>query len=406
MSDRLTTETEAAPGDRRRVERRTSQLLAELTLPELRRMVLTMTLSVVVLVLFLWMVRTVIIGAILAVIVALYIRPLYERVLRVVPSRTPASLLTLFALMIPLIAISIYSWIELRHATQYLTAHQDEVVAQIDGAIHRIPFAKGETFTEQIRNGVLAATGYGTKFAMTLKAELAELTVAVAIFFFTLWYVLVDGDEIVAYVRSKVPSRYAELAAALESNVRGVLYGAIYGTVVTQTIKSIVILILNLVFQVPLAVVLAILSFIIGFFPIVGSWSVYLPVALWLVIFRNAWISAAIILLVGFFGNTMFISMYVRPKLAAEKSRVLNFYWMFVALVTGVYTFGIVGILLGPIIIGLLKAVIDTVTAQQNWRLFDADGEPVGAGTGALVIPSLLSSHSESRPAEPPKGES
>ena len=49
-------------GDRRRVERRTNQNLAELTLPEFRRMLVTTTLFVIVLVLFLYMVRTVIIA--------------------------------------------------------------------------------------------------------------------------------------------------------------------------------------------------------------------------------------------------------------------------------------------------------------------------------------------------------
>ena len=37
-----------------------------------------------------------------------------------------------------------------------------------------------------------------------------------------------------------------------------------------------------------LAAPLAVVSFIIGFFPIVGSWSVYLPVAAWLAVFRDA----------------------------------------------------------------------------------------------------------------------
>jgi predicted PurR-regulated permease PerM len=84
----------------------------------------------------------------------------------------------------------------------------------------------------------------------------------------------------------------------------------------------------------------------------------------------------------GFLLNTVFISMYLRPKLAAERSRVLNFYWMFVGLVTGVYTFGLPGILLGPILIGLLKAAIDTVTARQSWRLLDDEGEVIVAGAG------------------------
>jgi predicted PurR-regulated permease PerM len=38
-----------------------------------------------------------------------------------------------------------------------------------------------------------------------------------------------------------------------------------------------------------------------------------------------------------------------------------------------VYTFGLAGILLGPILIGLLKAVVDSVTAQASWRLADID---------------------------------
>ncbi|HET7186765.1 MAG TPA: hypothetical protein VFI52_01360, partial [Gemmatimonadaceae bacterium] len=60
-------------------------------------------------------------------------------------------------------------------------------------------------------------------------------------------------------------------------------------------------------------------------------------------------------------------------KIAAERSKVLNFYWMFVALITGVYTFGLAGILLGPILIGLLKAVIDTVTARSSWQILELD---------------------------------
>jgi predicted PurR-regulated permease PerM len=177
-------------------------------------------------------------------------------------------------------------------------------------------------------------------------------------------------------MRAKVPPRYGELASALEHNVRGVLHGAMYATLVTQTIKSLVILVLNLAFHVPLAMVLAVASFVIGLFPIVGSWSVYVPVALWLGIFRGAWLSAAFMLTVGFLGNTLFISMYVRPKLASEKSRVLDFYWMFVGLVTGVYTFGLVGIVLGPILIGILKATLDTITTRESWRLLDAsDGD-------------------------------
>ena len=48
------------------------------------------------------------------------------------------------------------------------------------------------------------------------------------------------------------------------------------------------------------------------------------------------------------------------------------------------YTFGIVGILLGPIVIGLLKAVFDTVTTQTSWRLLDTEEYP-SAGMSAVL---------------------
>jgi predicted PurR-regulated permease PerM len=136
---------------------------------------------------------------------------------------------------------------------------------------------------------------------------------------------------------------------------------------------------MNLLWHVPLAAPLAVVSFIIGFFPIVGSWSVYVPVAIWLAIFRDQLGAAIAMVVIGTLVNTVFISMYLRPKIAADRSRVLNFYWMFVALVTGVYTFGLAGILIGPILIGLLKAVIDTVTAKSSWQLIDLEDESLDA---------------------------
>ena len=82
-------ESMAAASDRRRLERRTNPTLAELTLPELRRMMVTTILLVIILVLFLWMVRNVIIAAILGVIVAMYMRPVYLWLLRESGRRSP-----------------------------------------------------------------------------------------------------------------------------------------------------------------------------------------------------------------------------------------------------------------------------------------------------------------------------
>jgi predicted PurR-regulated permease PerM len=356
------------PNERRRTERRSNSRIGDLTLPEVRRILITTLLGAVVLALFLWMVRSVIVAAILGMIIGFYLRPPFKWVRRGVHNRNAAAIVTLVAVILPILLVLVYSYSELADVVSYASQHRQEISVKVDASMTRLPFLQGARAADAISNFVENATAYGTRIPALLRSALAGFTIAATVFLFTAFYVLIDAKDIGDYLAGKIPPRYAELRTALEVNVRGVLYGAIYSTLLTQTLKSLIILGMNLAFQVPLAGVLAVVSFIVGFFPIVGSWSVYVPVAIWLVIFRDAVGPAIAMVVIGTLVNTVFISTYLRPKIAADRSKVLNFYWMFIALITGVYTFGLAGILLGPILIGLLKAVVDTVTARTSWQ--------------------------------------
>lgn len=375
--------------ERRRLERRINPTLAELTLPEVRRMMVTTVLFVIIVVLFLWMVRTVIIAAILGIITATFMRPVFLWLLGKFHSKIVASTLTLLLLIVPIFGLTLYSYEEIADVATYVNSHQEQIAVKIDSSLHKLPFGQSANTAVTVRHWVLAASNYGSSILTGLRAAVASIAIAATIFVFTAYYVMGDADEIMEYIRRRIPPRYGQLSSALESNVRGVLYGAIYSTVLTQAVKSVIILAMNLVCGVPLAGVLAIISFIIGFFPIVGSWSVYVPVAAWLAIFANAPGKAVAMVVIGFFLNTVYISTFLRPKIAAQKSKVLNFYWMLVALVTGVYTFGLVGILLGPMLIGLLKAILDTIMSQPGWHWTDdvSDGIlPGDVGSGDIIL--------------------
>ena len=152
-------------GDRRRTERRTNQNLAELTLPEFRRMLLTTTLFVIVLLLFLWMVRTVIIATILGVVVAVYPRPVYLRFLKAIPNRTTSATITLLIVIVPVIALLIYSYLEIADVATYVDAHRQGIAAKIDAALHRIPFMQkantgGQKEDKGYDNGSRIPLGY------------------------------------------------------------------------------------------------------------------------------------------------------------------------------------------------------------------------------------------------------
>ena len=361
------------PPERRRVERRGNSRIGDLTLPEMRRIFITLLLGTFVLALFFWMVKSVVVAAVLGVIIGFYIRPLHLRLLARTRRRNLSAILTLLGVIVPVLLVLAYSYSEMADVVGYAAMHQDEIVGKVDAAVRRIPMFKDARFSSALGGFVVSATAYGARIPGVLKAAVKDFSISATIFLFTSFYILIEAEKVGTYIAGKIPPRYAELRRALETNVRGVLYGAIYSTLLTQTMKSVIILLMNLAFGVPLAGALAVVSFIIGFFPIVGSWSVYVPVAIWLVVFRDAVGPAIAMVAIGTVVNTGFISMYLRPKIAAERSRVLNFYWMFVALITGVYTFGLAGILIGPILIGLLKAVIDTVTARASWEILDLD---------------------------------
>ena len=371
--------TGANEGERRRVDRRLNARLGDLTLPEVRRILITTALGAVVLVAFLWMVHEVVIAAILGLIIGFYLRPLYGWILARTRQPTLSAILTLLGVILPIMLVLVYSYTELSDVGTYVATHQQEIATKVNDAVRRLPFLQGSNISQAAGRWVTEVTEYGTRLPSLLREAIAGFAIAATIFIFTAFYILIEAENVGAYLASKIPPRYQELSDALEINVRGVLYGAIYSTLLTQTLKSLIILGMNLAFGVPLAGALAVVSFIIGFFPIVGSWSVYVPVAIWLAIFRDQIGAAIAMVVIGTVVNTVFISMYLRPKIAADRSRVLNFYWMFVALITGVYTFGLAGILIGPILIGLLKAVIDTVTAGSSWQLIEVEDEDLAA---------------------------
>jgi predicted PurR-regulated permease PerM len=363
--------------DRRRDDRRADHVsLAEYTVPELRKALLSVTLLVVALGLFLYMIHGVIVAVVAGIVAGAYLIPLDAWLRRRVRSGALTAIVTIVLFTVPLVTILVYSWIEITGAAQFLNENRAEVLAGLNRGIRRIPFLQGYDLAEPLDALVQAVANSSANIVDELREAVDVVLIGVALFLFTTFYVLTQHDQIIRYIKARIPGRYRSLTDPVSANIRAVIYGVLYGTFLTQLLKSAVVLAMNMIWNVPLALVLAIVSFFIGLLPIVGSWTVYTPIAIYLLLWRGDVVGGVLMLLVGFVGNTLFISMYLRPKIAAEKSHVLNFYWMFLALVTGVYTFGLMGIIIGPVLISVLKAVLDALTARQPAAAAAAAVEP------------------------------
>jgi predicted PurR-regulated permease PerM len=348
--------------DRRRLDRRTDHVsLADYTVPELRKALLTFLILAVILTGFLYMVSEVMVAVIAGVVAGTYLLPLQRWISGRIRDQRAAAILTIVLFTLPLCAILAYSWIEISGASSYLNENQFEVTRRLGERLRQITWLEGFDLSQRLPYWVDATADQVGAVAEAIQETIDLLLIGVAVFLFTSFYVLTDHQRLLSYVNERIPGRYRSLVDPITRNIRQVVYGVLYGTFLTQAMKSLLILVMNLAWDVPLAIVLAIASFFIGLLPIVGSWSIYTPVAIYLMLWRGDVVGGVVMLAIGFLGNTLFISTYLRPKIAAAKSRVLNFYWMFIALVTGVFTFGLMGIIIGPVLIAVLKAVLDAV---------------------------------------------
>ena len=344
-----------------------SKRLGDVTVGEAKRAAIYAGLTALALFLFVRLLGEVLVALLLGAVAAAYLLPVQEWLERRLRARAGSALITIALIVVPLAATVGYGWYEM---SGYSAQGQDEARRKhiVEGISQSLsPYVAVENTRAVLQNAFGQALERSGEAIGDLKKRTAMLLVSATVFFFTLFYVLTQRVRLAAYIKLRVPGDFLPFYERLGENVGGALRGALFAVMVDQTAKAIVILVMNLAFGVPLAVALALVTFLIGFFPILGEWAVYIPVSIFLLVFQHRPAAAAVYLLIGL-AMTVGSSLILRPKLAARSAERFNFYWMLVGLVTGVYAFGIPGIVLGPAILGFAKAIMDTLVGDVKYE--------------------------------------
>ncbi|MGH9900517.1 MAG: AI-2E family transporter [Pyrinomonadaceae bacterium] len=341
--------------------------ITELTVGDAKRALVYGAATLLAAALFLFMVGQVLVALLLGVVAGVYLLPVQEWLERRLRARAGSALITMTIIVVPLAAILGYGWHEASRFSKLVYEKRAEITDSISRSLARyLPVTYEDT-----RAGLQAAFTEAVVRSAEAIEELREgsalLFASATLFFFTVFYVLTQRARIASYIKVRVPGDYLGLYEKLTENVGGALRGALWAVFIDQSIKALVILVCNLVFRVPLAVALALAAFLVGFFPLLGVWVVYVPVSIYLLVFRDQPAAAAIYFVVGT-ALTVASTLFIRPLLASSGAGNFNFYWMLVALVAGVYTFGVPGIVLGPAILGFAKAVADTLAGDVRYE--------------------------------------
>jgi predicted PurR-regulated permease PerM len=344
-----------------------SKRLADVTVGEAKRALIYGAAVLLALWLCVWLLGEILVALLLGVVAGAYLLPVQTWLERRLRARAGSALITMALIVVPLVATVAYGWQEMSGygAKVETQESRDHIIEGISRSLSDYVAVENTRATLQSAFGqAVVRSGAAIK---EVRERSALLLVSATIFFFTLFYVLTQRVRLAAFIKLRVPGDFMPFYERLVVNVGGALRGALFAVMIDQTLKAVAILIMNLAFGVPLAVALALVTFLIGLFPLLGEWAVYIPVSIYLLVFQHRPAAAASYLLIGV-AMTVTSSLVLRPKLAARSAERFNFYWMLVGLVAGTYAFGIPGIILGPAILGFAKAIMDTLVGDVRYE--------------------------------------
>lgn len=341
--------------------------LSELTVGEAKRILVYGAALLLAIILFFMLIGKVLVALLLGIVAGVYLLPVQEWLETHLHRRAGSALITIALIVVPLLALTAYTWHELSTYSNHVIERRNEIVDSISDSLSRYLPIEREGMRASLQMAFTEGLTRSAEAIKGVREQAAFLLASLTLFFFTVYYVLTHRIRISSYIKVRVPGEYLPFYEKLAVNIGGALRGALRAVFIDQSLKSLVIIILNLVFNVPLAVVLGLVTFLLGLFPLLGEWAVYIPISIYLFVFRNDPVSAGIYLSIGI-AMTLGSSLLLRPKLASAGAQRFNFYWMLVALVAGVYVFGVSGVVLGPAILGFVKAVADTLFGDVRYE--------------------------------------
>lgn len=178
---------------------------------------------------------------------------------------------------------------------------------------------------------------------------------------FTFYFVLRDEEELARYLRSLIPFP-RQVQDRLFFSSKEITRAVLYGMVVMGFIQGIVIGIGFFIFGTPNAWILTILAVIAGILPIIGTVVIWFPVLVYFSIQGNLTATLGILI----FGIiSTFIDNIFRPFFVAKRTK-LHSTVVLIGMIGGIFPFGVLGIIIGPLILAYLLIILDLYRDQRE----------------------------------------
>lgn len=306
-------------------------------------------------------------------IFAVLIFPLFKLLRNSLKSKTLAAaicvLVIVFAVVLPLIFIGVQLFKEVDDAARFLREmiSQDRLDQSINAVTqHRyflrlVPLIKDELLmfeADMFRSAYQvfeAAAKYMASNSIIIAKNLLWFIVEIFIVLVTVFFMLRDSDRIISALRDFSPFKKEE-TSRLFAKIKGTVHASVFGGIVVSLIQGAMGGLAFYVLGLPSPLMWGVIMAIIGIIPVIGPSTVWLPVAIILII-KGSMLKGILLLIWGalFMG---FTDNLLRPFFVG-KGIELHPLPIFFSIFGAVILMGPIGFFMGPVILSLTLTTAD-----------------------------------------------
>jgi predicted PurR-regulated permease PerM len=198
-------------------------------------------------------------------------------------------------------------------------------------------------------------SGYIVRNTTSALANIGEAAFHFALMILTMYYLFKDGDGLVDRIKGAIPMSSGQASGMLKhitDVIRATIYGGLLVALVQGVLGGILFWALDIRSPVFWGAVMAFLSLI----PFLGAFLVFVPAAI-ILLLGGAYVKAMILLIFGI-GVVSQIDNFLRPMLISGKTE-LHPFLLFFSIAGGLIVFGLLGLVLGPVIAAVFVAMFD-----------------------------------------------
>lgn len=322
-------------------------------------------------------------GTVLAVVFA----PVYRRLMRSIGHRQNIAALATVAiiLLIVILPLTVIGMLVFQEAAgvyakiqtgeidfgRILRQFSEAVPGWVAGLLDHFALTDLVGVQDRLSAGLARGSQFIAGQALNIGHNMFDFVVSLFVALYLLFFLLRDGDALIARLRDAIPLR-GDQRRALFTRFAAVIRAIVKGTVVVAAVQGALGGLMFWFLGVQAALLWGVVMAILSLLPAIGAALIWVPVSFYLLATGAMWHGIALLV----FG-VLVISMvdnFLRPVLVGGDTRIPD-YLVLLSTLGGIAIFGIDGLVIGPVIAAMFIVAWDLFTAH---RLAMRDDHPAG----------------------------